>query len=114
MVIYRQYEEATKTKIALRRTYNLDSQADDIIKFLKQVHTIYFRSNNGGLFFGLYKQVVSVKLLNNFSNNKLHCPHSFKEEIKIKLDVVKSVVEKFPNGTGAIMELLKAEPIPLT
>ena len=55
-----------------------------------------------------------MKPLNNFSNTKLHDPYGFKEEIKIKFDAIKAVVEKFPNGTEAMMELLKVESIPLT
>ena len=44
--------------------------------------------------------------MNNYSNNKLHDPHGFKEEVKIKYDAIKAVVKKFPNGTGTMMELL--------
>ena len=51
--------------------------------------------------------------MNNFSNSKPNNPHSFKEEIKISDNAVLAVVEKFLNGTGAMMELLKAEPTPL-
>ena len=50
--------------------------------------------------------------MNNYSNSKPHDPHSFKEEIKIKFDAVKAMVEKFLKGTGAMMELLKAEVPP--
>ena len=57
----------------------------------------------------LYRQVISVKLLNNFSNNKPHDRCGFKEEIKIKFDAVKAVVKNSPNRTGGIMELLKVE-----
>ena len=56
-----------------------------------------------GLSFRPYKQVVSMRSLNNYSNNKLHYPHGFKEEINIKFDAIKAVVKKFPNGTGAMM-----------
>ena len=47
---YRQCGAATRTKIALRGTYKTDCQARNIINFLKQVHTIFFGSDNGGLF----------------------------------------------------------------
>ena len=36
-------------------------------------------------------------------------PTVSKEEIKIKFDAVKAVVEKFPNRAGAMIELLKSE-----
>ena len=55
-----------------------------------------------------YKQVIAVKLMNNYSNNKPHDPHGFKEEVKIKYDVVKTVAGRFLNETAAMMELLGA------
>ena len=100
-------------KIALGSTYNMDRQDGDLIKFLKQVHTVCFGSDDRGLSLGRYKQVVSVKSMNKYINNKLHDPHGFKEEIKIKFDTLKAVVEKFPNRTGAMMELLKTEVPPV-
>ena len=51
--------------------------------------------------------------MNNYSNNKPHDPYGFKEEIKIKFDALKVVIEKFPNKTGLMMELLKAEVPPV-
>ena len=41
--------------------------------------------------------------MNNYSNNKPHDPHGFKEEVKIKYDVVKVIAG---NGTAAMIELL--------
>ena len=52
---------------------------------------------------------MAVKSLKIFSNAKPNDPHGFKEELKIKYDAVLAVVGKFPNGTGPMMELLKAE-----
>ena len=51
--------------------------------------------------------------MNNFSNAKPNDPHRSKEELKIKFDAVLAVVGKFPNGTGPMLELLKAEAPPL-
>ena len=50
--------------------------------------------------------------MNNFSNNKHHDPHGFKEEIKIKYDSLKTRDEKFPNGTAAMMTLPAATAPP--
>ena len=47
--------------------------------------------------------------MNNYSNNKLHDPHGFKEVVKIKYDAIKVVTRRFPNGIAAIMALLEAE-----
>ena len=47
--------------------------------------------------------------MNNFSNTKPNDPHGFKKELKIKYNAVLAVVGKFPNGTGPMMKLLKAE-----
>ena len=46
--------------------------------------------------------------MNNYSNNKPHDPHGFRGEVKIKYDAVKVVVERFSNGTGAVIKLLGA------
>ena len=108
-ITYGLCNKATKTKIVLGATYKMDCQDRDLIELLKRVHTVCFKSNNGGLSFGPYKQVVAVKSINNYSNIKPHEPHGFKKEVKIKYDAVKVVVEKFPNGTGAMIELLRAE-----
>ena len=105
-IIYGQYDKATKTKISLGATYHVNHQEGNFIEFSNLVRTICFGSNNRGLFFGPYKQVVAVKLMNNYSNNKPHDPHGLKEEVKIKYNAVKAVVGKFPNGTGIMIELL--------
>ena len=47
--------------------------------------------------------------MNSYSNNKPHDPQGFKEEVNIKYNAVKAVVRKFPNGTGVMIELLRAE-----
>ena len=83
-IIYGQCDEATKTKIACGRTSPADCQDKNFMKFLQRVCIVCFGSNDGGLSFRLYKQVVAVKLMNNYSNKKPHDPHGFKEEVKIK------------------------------
>ena len=86
----------------------MNCQEKSLIKFLKRVCTVCFGSVNGGLSVGPYKQVVAVKLISNYSNNKPHDPHGYKEEVKIKYNDVQAVVGKFPNETGAMIELLEA------
>ena len=54
-----------------------------------------------------------MELLNNFTNANPSDPHRFKEELKIKYEAVLAVVRKFPNSTGPMLELLKAETPPL-
>ena len=51
--------------------------------------------------------------MNNFTNANPNDPHGFKEKLKIKYKAVLAVVGKFPNGTGPMLELLKAESPPL-
>ena len=114
MIIFGQCNEATKTKIALRRTYVTDRQAGRLIEFLNQLYTVSFGSNNSGLSYEPYKQVVAVKLMNNYTNNKPNDPRGFKEQVKIKYEVTKAVAGKFPNGTAALMELLsRVQPVAL-
>ena len=79
--MFRQCNKATKTEITLGANYNVDCQAGRLIKFLNQLHIVCFESNNGGLSYGPYKQVIVMKLMDNYSNNKPHDPHGFKVEV---------------------------------
>ena len=69
--------------------------------------------DDGSLSYESYYKVEAVKLINNFSNNKLYNPHGYKEEVKVKYNFVKAITEKFPNGTAAMMALLVAAAAPL-
>ena len=53
-IIFEQYDDATRTKIALDRSYEADHEAGKLIKLLLRVHKVYNGSNNGGLLFGAY------------------------------------------------------------
>ena len=112
-IIYGQCNNATRTEIALRTSYETVCANVELINFLTILETVCYGSDNEGLSFKPYKNVVVVKSLNNFSNAKPNNPHGFKEELKIKYDDVLAVVEKFLNGTGPMLELLKAEAPPL-
>ena len=65
------------------------------------------------LSFGPYKQVVAMKLMNLYCNNKVHNPHGFKEKFNIKYNTVKVVVKKFLKGAGGMIELLRAAVPPI-
>ena len=95
-----------------QKNYPVNPQAGRLIEFLNQLHT-FFWSDNSSLSFGPYKQVIVVKLMNNYSNNKPDDPYGFKEEVKIKHDVVKAVASRFLNGTAAMMKLLSGEAPPI-
>ena len=69
-IIFGQWDEATKTKIALGATYPADRQAGRLIEFLEQPHTVCFDSDDGGLSLAPYKQAVSFNLMNNYINNE--------------------------------------------
>ena len=60
-----------------------------------------------------YKQVVVVKLMINYSNNKPHDTHGFKKEVQIKYDAVKAVAGRFQNETAVMAELLAAVASPI-
>ena len=51
--------------------------------------------------------------MHNYSKNKPHDPHGFKEEVKIKYNAVKAVAGNFLNGTATMMELLAATAPPI-
>ena len=112
-IIFAQCNNATRIEIALGGNYNIDRENGELINSLTRLQTVCYGSDDGGLSFKPYKNVVVVKLLNNFSNAKLNDLHGFKEKLKIKFDAVLAVVRKFLNNTGPMLELLKAEIPPL-
>ena len=105
-IICGQCDEATKTKIALGTTYAADRQAGLLVEFLNRLRTVRFGSDDGGLSYSPYKQVIAVKSMNNYTYNEPYDPYNFKEQVKIKYEATKAIAEKFPNVTAALMELL--------
>ena len=65
MIIFGQCDEATKNEIALGATYAADRQTGRLIKFLKELCKVYAGSDDGGLSYAPYKQVVAVNLIKN-------------------------------------------------
>ena len=106
-VISRQCGNATLTKLALRTTYVIDCDKENLIKFLYRLKLICCESDNGGLSYQAYKVVVAGKSLHNFTNPKPDDPHRFKEEVKVKYDATMVIVGKFPNRTALMEQLLK-------
>ena len=41
--------------------------------------------------------------MNTYTNKEPQDPHGFKEQVKIKYHVTKTIAGKFPNGTAALM-----------
>ena len=74
-IIFGQCDKARKTKTTLGTNYAANCQAGRLIEFLNQLHTVLFDSNDGGLSYAPYKQVLAMKSLKNFSKNKPHDPH---------------------------------------
>ena len=108
-IFFEQCNDATTTKVFLGTTYKTDCHDGNIISFLVKLRTVFYGNDNGGLSFKPYKNIVSVKSLNNFSKAKSNDPHGLKKELKIKYDAILAVVGKFSNRTGPMMELLKVE-----
>ena len=77
-ILFRQCDGATKTKIPLGATDAADHQVGSLIAFIKRMRTVCFGSDDGGLSYGPYKQVVAIKSMNNYTNNKPYDPHGFK------------------------------------
>ena len=113
IIIFGQCDEATKTKISLGATYTADYQAWNLIEFINRLRIVCFGGDDDGLSYGPYKQVVAIKLMNNYTNNKSYDPHGFKEQIKIKYEATKAIARKFPNGTAALIELFSKTQPPL-
>ena len=62
---------------------------------------------------GPYKQVEAAKSMHNYSSNKPHDSHGFKEEVKINYDAVGVVAGRFLNRIAAMMEFLGAVVPPI-
>ena len=100
--------------MTLGDNYTEDRDEGRLLAFIERLRAICFGSDNGGLSYAPYKQVVAIKSLNTFTNNDPQDPHGFKEQVKFKFKATKAIVGRFPNGTTALTHLLsKAEP-PLT
>ena len=111
-IINGQCDDATRTEIALCDDCEIFRNDGELIRFLAIVRKVCYGSDDIVLSFKPYKIAVAVKSLNNFTNANPNDPHGFKEELKIKYEAVLAVVGKFPNGTGPMLELLKAETPP--
>ena len=78
-IIFRQGDEATKTKNALGACYAVDRKEGNLINFINQLRTVCFGGDDGGLSYRPYKQVIAIKSMNNYTNNEPFDPHGFKE-----------------------------------
>ena len=58
-----QYDDATRTKIALGTNYKADYDDGNLINFLKRLRTVCYKSDDGGLSCKPSKIVVVVKSL---------------------------------------------------
>ena len=105
-ILFGQCDEATQTEIALGDNYTEDRNEGRLLAFIEQLRSICFGGNNSSLSYAPYKQVVAIKSLNTYTNNDPNDPHGFKEQVKIKFEATKAIVEKYPNGTAALMHLL--------
>ena len=52
IIIFKQCDETTRTKIALNASYEDNFEAEELLKFLARVDTVCNISNNGDLLFG--------------------------------------------------------------
>ena len=110
-ILFGQCDEATQTEIALGDNYTEDRNEGRLLAFIERLCAICFGSDDGGLSYAPYEQVVAIKSLNIYTNNDTNDPYGFKEQVKIKNKVTKAIVGRFPNGTATLMHLLsKAEP----
>lgn len=78
-IIFGKCNVATTTKIALGATNAAGRQAENLIKFIKQLDSVCFGGDDDSLSNRPYKQVVAVKSMNNYNNNEPYIPHGLKE-----------------------------------
>ena len=91
----------------------MDRNTGRLLAFIERIRTVCFGGDDDGLSYGPYNQVVAIKLMNNYSNNKPYDPHDFKEQVKIKYKATKAIVRKFSNGTAALIDILNKAEAPL-
>ena len=107
-ILYGQCDEANQTEIALGDNYVEDRDEGRLLAFIERLHTICFGGDNGGLSYSPYKQVVTIKSLNTYTNNEVHDPNGFKEQVKIKYEATKAIIGRFPNGTATLVHLFSS------
>ena len=113
MILFGQCDEATQTKISLGATYTADHDAGRLLAFFDRMRTVCFGGDDSGLSYRPYKQVITIKSLNTYTNNDPQDPHGYKEQVKIKYKATKAIVGKFPNGTATLLDILNKAEIPL-
>ena len=65
-IIFRQCDNETRTEIALVANHKTDRENGELINFLTRLQTVCYGSDNGGLSFKPYRNIVAEKSLNNF------------------------------------------------
>lgn len=109
-IIRGQLDAGTKNELEVSTGYDTAVDDGDIVTILNNLRTICYGNDVGGMSFKAYKAVRAVKLINNFTNQKLHDPHSFKEDLIMKYQATLSLTNSFPNGT-VFMETILSENI---
>ena len=76
-------------------------------------HSLFWRWRRWPIIW-VFKEVVTIKLLNTYTNNNPQDPHGLKKQVKIEYEATKGLAGTFPNGTASLMELLNnAQPAAL-
>ena len=84
ITLYGQCDEATQTEIPLGDNYAEDRDEKWLLAIIEKLRAICFGGDDGGLSYPPYKQIVAIKSLNTYTNNEIHDPNDFKEQVKIK------------------------------
>jgi len=119
-IIRGQLDAGTKNELEVSTGYDTAVTNGDIITILKNLRAICYGNDDGGISLKAYKAVLAVKSLNNFTNQKPHDPHTFKDDLIAKYQATLSLTNRFPNGTVFMETLLSenldddGEPAPLT
>ena len=59
--------------------YTADRDARRLLGFIEWMRTACFGSDDVGLSYGPYKEVVAIKLLKTYTNNEPQDPHGYKK-----------------------------------
>ena len=101
-----EYSKFLQDNFGLGDNYTEDHDEGRLLAFIERLRAICFGGDNGGLSYQSYNQVVAIKSFKIYTNNKVHDPNGFKDQVKIKYEAIKATVGRFPNGTAILMHLL--------
>ena len=110
-IIFGKCNKAIKTKLLLERVLQRTAKQEDSLISLTK-HAIFVLVAKMLPIIHALQASCSIEVVAQLQSNKLHDPHDFKEEVKIKYNAIKAIYRKFPD-VAVMMTLLAAAAPPI-